>query len=313
MNNAENNLKRAAERMTLTPDEQSAMRLRVQNVVEGGIVRIPSAPRRIQRPGWITNFIPQTNAMPIFIALLLLSLGAGGTSMAAQNALPGDALYGVKIHVNDEVRSMFAISPEAKAKIQTILADERLKEAEALAAKSALDPAKLQTITDNLNEHLQSAKTLTDEVKAKDAGVAKDLEKTAKDMLGQHSDALTKIAGQSESDDDSAVESLQKEVGDHRGEFKGEDDEDEDDAAVKLTPPAGLDAGTVVAPTTGIAPATVATPVPAADVVPTKLHEVITAPGTKTEIQKEGDHVEINTEKTDDKDDDKRDSGRSLR
>lgn len=51
-----------------------------------------------------------------FIALfigLAVALG-GGVGFAAEQAEPGDALYTVKTHVNDEVRAMLNIETEAE-------------------------------------------------------------------------------------------------------------------------------------------------------------------------------------------------------
>ncbi len=76
--------------------------------------------------------------MPIFAAIALVALLGGGTSFAAQGALPGDALYPVKVNVNEEVRSALTFSPEGKIELNAERAAARLAEAEKLAGQNRL-------------------------------------------------------------------------------------------------------------------------------------------------------------------------------
>ncbi len=73
------------------------------------------------------------------IVLIIAILLAGGVSVASNNALPGDALYGVKVNVNENIREAFAFSDEAKAKAAENHAEERLEEAEKLSADGKLN------------------------------------------------------------------------------------------------------------------------------------------------------------------------------
>ena len=54
------------------------------------------------------NTIP----MPVIAIILALMLGTG-TTYAAENTLPGDVLYPVKIHVNEEVKEALTFDPTA--------------------------------------------------------------------------------------------------------------------------------------------------------------------------------------------------------
>lgn len=74
-------------------------------------------------------------AVPVAILVLL----GGGTSFAAASALPGDALYPVKVGVNEKVSAAFQFSPEAKAEYDAKLAEERLSEANELAVEGRLN------------------------------------------------------------------------------------------------------------------------------------------------------------------------------
>lgn len=67
-------------------------------------------------------------------ALVIALFAGGGVSYAAEGALPGDALYGVKVSLNENVRGAFAVTPEGKAQWKARRVERRLEEAVALAA-----------------------------------------------------------------------------------------------------------------------------------------------------------------------------------
>ncbi|MEK7672285.1 MAG: DUF5667 domain-containing protein [Patescibacteria group bacterium] len=121
--------------------------------------------------------------MPAFFALLLLV--TGGTSLAAEYSVPGDLLYPVKIHVNEEVRSALAFSEESKAYIALDRAEERLEEAEVLAVKGKLTPEVRIDLEVRFTRHLEQAQ--------KRAATAK-INSDIKAKLYVHEETLTKIS-----------------------------------------------------------------------------------------------------------------------
>src|ERR1043166_10145599 len=76
--------------------------------------------------------------MSIAAIIAVLAVLGAGASIAAQTSLPGDALYGVKVNVNEEVREAMAFSDEGKASIEADRAEERLKEAEELSVSASV-------------------------------------------------------------------------------------------------------------------------------------------------------------------------------
>lgn len=74
-----------------------------------------------------------------FAVVLIASTGAGA-ALAAEQAIPGEVLYGVKVHVNEPVASVFAGSGEAKARYHAKLAVRRVEEAQLLEEKGVLTP-----------------------------------------------------------------------------------------------------------------------------------------------------------------------------
>lgn len=93
------------------------------------------------------------NLKPMPIILVLAILVGGGTSLAAEQALPGDPLYPIKISVNENMRSWLAFSDEARASLEAKLAEKRLEEAEKLAARNELDEAVRIKIEQNFQAH----------------------------------------------------------------------------------------------------------------------------------------------------------------
>jgi|GEM_PF-6642798 len=100
-----------------------------------------------------------TNHKPMLagiIAALVLAL-SGGTSYAAQSALPGDALYGVKTHINEAVENVLATTPEAQAKLDAKLAAIRLQEAEKLAQVNKLTSSTAEMLAQKFSDFSQKA------------------------------------------------------------------------------------------------------------------------------------------------------------
>lgn len=111
-------------------------------VAEG--VRIEEAERssvRIQHSSvWSGLFTQRTlRSMYLNATLLIALMVSGGTAVAAQGALPGDTLYPVKLHVNENVRSAFAVGANAQARLEAELLKERVEEAETLATEGRLE------------------------------------------------------------------------------------------------------------------------------------------------------------------------------
>lgn len=84
----------------------------------------------------ILSLIRNPMIASFLIALALIT--SGGISYAAESSLPGDTLYPVKIHVNEEVRSALAVNDKDQAEWDAARAERRLAEAATLAAKGQL-------------------------------------------------------------------------------------------------------------------------------------------------------------------------------
>lgn len=133
---------------------------------------------------------------PAAVALVLALFLGVGTSYAAEGTLPGDALYPVKIHVNEPVQGALAVSTEAKADWNVSLATRRLEEAETLGREGRLTPevqaglvAQFESSADNFDANVRTLASATGSP-AVVAAAASNLEVS----LQAHEVILTKVA-----------------------------------------------------------------------------------------------------------------------
>jgi len=116
--------------LTLSEGEKIAARRALQYVVYADPV--PTSLWEIFR-------IPVRLSATAFSVLLLLGVSGGGLVYAAENALPGDALYGVKIHVNEAVRAKLQLTPEERAHWAVTCLERRMEELRALEARGSAE------------------------------------------------------------------------------------------------------------------------------------------------------------------------------
>ena len=102
---------------------------------------VPLGPRQVWRLRW----------RPLAVTLCVAVFVTSGTGIvaAAQGALPGDRLYGVK-RASEEMQEYLALTPARKFSVQAARASRRLKEAERLIARHG-------AVTENLAGRVQAA------------------------------------------------------------------------------------------------------------------------------------------------------------
>lgn len=91
------------------------------------------------------------------LSAFVLFVTGGSVAYAAQDTLPGDTLYPLKVGVYEPVVSWFALTADAQASWDVDRALRRLEEAEQLAARSALTHDTLTDIERRFAEHVNLA------------------------------------------------------------------------------------------------------------------------------------------------------------
>lgn len=94
----------------------------------------------------------------MLIGAIIAAILSGSLSLVAENSLPGDVLYPVKINVNEGVRDLVAVSSDAQAKWDTTKIERRIIEAKTLQQEGKLDTAKKDILKSEVASHIQSLK-----------------------------------------------------------------------------------------------------------------------------------------------------------
>ncbi len=131
-------------------------------------------------------------------AAILLSIGLGSAaSYAAQGALPGDALYAVKIGVNERIQEVLAFSIESKAEVEADISEARLFEAAKLVEENRFTDENRTSIEDNFLRHAGKVQVRIEELKKKGRSrVAADLSARFETSLEAHAQILEKLDGE---------------------------------------------------------------------------------------------------------------------
>lgn len=144
----------------------------------------------------------------MFIYLIIAVVIGGGASIAAENSLPGDFLYGMKTQVNERVMGTLAVGAEADARFEARLAEKRLEEMERLSAKGTVESSVAASLQERFETHADNAGALFASLEAEAAlEAASNFEST----LRAHSEIIAGLRGR-ESDDATVLTSLSAKI-----------------------------------------------------------------------------------------------------
>lgn len=135
-----NKIIEATKSVKLTHEEKASLFQAVSRFVEEHPltqeVKVPRVPTYKQFH--FLAFIAEGRYSVPAMVLVFVLIFSGSTSLAAAGALPGDVLYPIKVSVNENVETLLAVGPEAKAEVETKHALARLSEAEQLLSSGTL-------------------------------------------------------------------------------------------------------------------------------------------------------------------------------
>ncbi len=126
----------------------------------------------------------------VFVCVLV-----GSTSAAAQNTLPGDILYSIKVLVNEPINLFFSIGAKSHAITEASRVDVRLREAEQLSVQNKLSTTTQVTVKEGLAVAAQKAAGSIAELTASgDTEDATEVSATLTSTLARHRDALIELS-----------------------------------------------------------------------------------------------------------------------
>ena len=199
---------KSAKDIRLKDDEKAAIRRSVLNFISQNPVRRTAQPRLNH---WSNVFLTKLNFVPsMAILLILMVLVGGGVSVGAEKALPGDALYPVKVGLNEEVRSWLSVSEESKANWDIERAQRRLEEAEQLAVQGHLDSETRMQIEKRFDVHAEKIKERIEKFEnQQNFRAAAEVNSNFETTLKVHERILISLVEEEDSEDDEiAAEAL---------------------------------------------------------------------------------------------------------
>ncbi len=191
MNDPLQQLKERSKGLRLDPGRKAAMR--------SLLVRFMDAHEAVAiRPASVPFSMLLKRFAPAGVALLII-LAGGGTSLAADSALPGDPLYTIKLKVNEPILAAFQASPAAKAEWHAHVAVRRLEEADQLAIEGRLDAAAKAELETHFEGSASKAAAAVAELNAKgDAEAASNVAVNLESDLNAHARILADLDAKDE-------------------------------------------------------------------------------------------------------------------
>ena len=174
-----------SESVRLTPEEREAIFQNIRRHIE--FIKTSSERKGVRQIFQLFRF----RFMPgVFLAGIL---GIGGIAYA-ENSLPGDFLYPLKIHVNEEVLSGLSFTSKAHGDWEAQRVTRRLEEAETLVARSALDMNTKDELVKTLNAQLQNVQNDAQKLSMNgDGNTASMLLSRLETTLEVHKNVLEKV------------------------------------------------------------------------------------------------------------------------
>ncbi len=170
-----------AENVRLT----SAERSRIYRALHAEMEK--TAPTIVPSPFFPTNFF-FSRAM-VAVALILV-LGTGTATYAAEASLPGDLLYPVKVNVSEPITGVFAFTPSAKAEWHARVAEARLAEAETLTERGTLTEDTSVALSNDFNAHAAAVTDITTTIRESDPVSAQDIDTLFQSAVAHHGSAI---------------------------------------------------------------------------------------------------------------------------
>ncbi|MEN9649582.1 MAG: hypothetical protein RL094_549 [Candidatus Parcubacteria bacterium] len=169
--------------------------LLVVDKIEAVSISSPTSSRPIKSPfiDRIVSYIEYKKFVPAFVIAMLLFV-SGGVSLAAERALPGDSLFGLK-KVNEEVLSFAAVSAEAKARLALEVSERRLQEAATLSVQGKLTTERKAIVQQEFKKQASQVKNqVASLISENNIAAAQEIALNFESSLKAHEELFAKVA-----------------------------------------------------------------------------------------------------------------------
>lgn len=189
MNTIDSRFKKISGQLRLTPEEKA----RSRRALRSYMAEHPLGEGRVEGLTFV-QLVAVVLRKPLPAALILFLFLGSGVSYAAEGAVPGDPLYGVKVGVNEEIRAALAFSSSAKAQWEGRRAERRLEEAEKLSAQGALSADAVESLAARFEVHADAAGKYVARVENDDRDEALAVSTDIEVVLGAHEGILRELS-----------------------------------------------------------------------------------------------------------------------
>lgn len=144
---------------------------------------------------WMSVISPLQKIKKSAMVVALMFFVLGGVSLQAEDALPGDSLYAIKVNVNEKFMGITYLNNSVlEAENQSRFTSRRIAELEELAARGTLNPEISNRLTTAISKHTQSAREhIKAASEAGEVSAALSLETELVSTLNTHGDILEKL------------------------------------------------------------------------------------------------------------------------
>lgn len=201
MNNEFNNIIKAVKTVKLSENEKAIMKSNIiSGVVASPYVNVTNhIPDRLYYLRGIENYFNlltnQNNFMSALIIAIMLAL-TGGTSVIAENSVPGDALYTVKTSFNEPIAGLFAVGKESNAVWQERIVERRLEEIQKIVSEGNLSTTTKAEIETNINNQINKFADMSKDLSEdKDSAISSaELAVRLESALKAHQSVLQRVS-----------------------------------------------------------------------------------------------------------------------
>ena len=236
MNNKESPWINIVRNVKLTPRERDSMRQTLIQFTETHPVRDVENSRLYFNINQRIIKVKLLTYKTMIIGLIIALVMGGSVSFAAENTLPGDVLYSMKVYVNENARAAVAFTDKSKAELAVELANRRLEEAGKLALRGTLDVDTEASIVTNVENHVKDAREKLAKLRSHDDEGASEIGGDLSSVLSAHGVVLAKARREKEkernTDSVRSIDALGVVLAKMESEDEDGDDEDNEHMAI---------------------------------------------------------------------------------
>lgn len=136
----------------------------------------------------------------VVAVFVIMIFGVGGSSLAAQNSLPGNFLYPIKVNINEGIKTAILSGP-ARASYEVERVKIRIDEAKQLVAQDKFTPQVQEQLATQLTSHIESVqKDINTLTKKGDLKVAFEISTDLEHSLEESQASVIQLSNETVSD-----------------------------------------------------------------------------------------------------------------